>query len=41
MKILVIPTQMLATLAVLMTVCVPVLVPVTAEAARRGVAAGS
>ncbi|MGR4843196.1 hypothetical protein ACIPSK_11300 [Rhizobium sp. LARHSG275] len=38
MKILVIPTQMLATLAVIMTVCAPVLVPTTAEA-RRGVAA--
>ncbi|MGO8371770.1 hypothetical protein ACC808_25430 [Rhizobium ruizarguesonis] len=38
MKILVIPTHMLATLAVIMTVCAPVLVPTTAEA-RRGVAA--
>lgn len=38
MKILVIPTRMLATLAVIMTVCAPVLVPTTAEA-RRGVAA--
>ncbi|KAF5884431.1 MULTISPECIES: hypothetical protein [Rhizobium] len=39
MKMLVIPTRMLATLAVMMTVCAPVLAPVTAEAARRGVAA--
>ncbi|ULR45667.1 hypothetical protein [Rhizobium sp. K102] len=39
MKILVIPTHMLATLAVIMTVCAPVLVPAPAEAARRGVAA--
>ncbi|MGO4117303.1 hypothetical protein [Rhizobium ruizarguesonis] len=38
MKILVIPTHMLATLAVIMTVCAPVLIPTTAEA-RRGVAA--
>ncbi|CAN7432448.1 hypothetical protein HFO98_11945 [Rhizobium leguminosarum] len=38
MKILVIPTHMLATLAIIMTVCAPVLVPTTAEA-RRGVAA--
>ncbi|MGO7215559.1 hypothetical protein ACC817_33460 [Rhizobium ruizarguesonis] len=38
MKFLVIPTHMLATLAVIMTVCAPVLVPTTAEA-RRGVAA--
>ncbi|XKM42444.1 hypothetical protein A4U53_019175 [Rhizobium ruizarguesonis] len=38
MKILVIPTRMLATLAVIMTVCAPVLIPTTAEA-RRGVAA--
>ncbi|MBY5406155.1 MULTISPECIES: hypothetical protein [Rhizobium] len=38
MKILVIPTHMLATLAVIMTVCAPVLAPTTAEA-RRGVAA--
>ncbi|MGO7783570.1 hypothetical protein ACC717_26210 [Rhizobium ruizarguesonis] len=38
MKILVIPTHMLATLAVIMTVCAPVLVPTAAEA-RRGVAA--
>ncbi|MBY5352065.1 hypothetical protein HFO94_00535 [Rhizobium leguminosarum] len=38
MKILVMPTHMLATLAVIMTVCAPVLVPTTAEA-RRGVAA--
>ncbi|MBY5365396.1 hypothetical protein HFO91_28695 [Rhizobium leguminosarum] len=38
MKILVISTHMLATLAVIMTVCAPVLVPTTAEA-RRGVAA--
>lgn len=39
MKILVILSHMLATLAVMMTVCAPVLVPATAEAARRGVAA--
>ncbi|MBW8791246.1 MAG: hypothetical protein JF594_26905 [Rhizobium leguminosarum] len=38
MKILVMPTHMLATLAVIMTVCAPVLAPTTAEA-RRGVAA--
>ncbi|MGO7542936.1 hypothetical protein ACC680_30710 [Rhizobium ruizarguesonis] len=38
MKILVTPTHMLATLAVIMTVCAPVLIPTTAEA-RRGVAA--
>ncbi|TBD05244.1 hypothetical protein ELH21_12945 [Rhizobium leguminosarum] len=38
MKILVTLSRMLATLAVIMTVCAPVLVPVTAEA-RRGVAA--
>ncbi|MBY5790259.1 hypothetical protein GFL91_31390 [Rhizobium leguminosarum bv. viciae] len=39
MKILVILSHMLATLAVMMTVSAPVLIPVTAEAARRGVAA--
>ncbi|MBY4606601.1 hypothetical protein K6M90_02815 [Rhizobium sp. 9T] len=39
MKILAILSHLLATLAILMTVCAPVLVPATAEAARRGVAA--
>ncbi|MBB3160003.1 hypothetical protein E0I74_29405 [Rhizobium laguerreae] len=39
MKILVILSHMLSTLAVLMMVCAPLLVPATAEAARRGVAA--
>jgi len=38
MKILVILSHMLATLALLMLVCAPILVPATAEA-RRGVAA--
>ncbi|MBY3178134.1 hypothetical protein HFO27_26435 [Rhizobium leguminosarum] len=39
MKILVILSHMLATLAVMMTDSAPVLIPVAAEAARRGVAA--